>query len=136
VRVGVIADIHANAVVFDTVVEALDRERLDTVLCLGDVALTGPQPRECIERLQEREWPTIMGNSDAAVLAPTLSEDLDEDSQRVEEIDFWCMEQLSASHRAYIATFKPVIEMDLVGVSLLAFHSRQEVTAILSRRRH
>jgi len=122
VRVGVIADIHANAVAFDTVVDALDRERLDTVLCLGDVALSGPQPRECLERLQERGWPTIMGNSDAAVLAPTLSKNMDEDSRRVEEIDFWCMEQLSASDRSYIATFKPVIEMDLGGVSLLAFH--------------
>jgi len=105
VRVGIIADIHANAVAFDTVLDALDRERLDTVLCLGDVALSGPQPRECIERLQERGWPTIMGNSDGAVLAPTLSKNMDEDSRSSEEIDFWCMEQLSASDRAYIATF-------------------------------
>jgi len=130
-KVAIVSDIHANAVALDAVLDALDHDRLDTVLCLGDVALTGPQPQECIARLRERGWPTVMGNADAAVLAPAVRTDMDDDTRRAVEIDFWCMDQLSASDRAYIATFQPVIEMNLGVVSLLAFHGSSSTTVVV-----
>lgn len=68
-RIGVLADIHANLSALDAVLAALDREGVARGIVLGDVVGYGPHPRECIERLRERELVVIRGNHDhAAVL--------------------------------------------------------------------
>ena len=44
-RVGLISDIHGNRLALDAVVAELEKEDLDQIVCLGDVAV-GPQPAE------------------------------------------------------------------------------------------
>ena len=48
-RVGLISDIHGNLLALDAVLAELEREQLDGLVCLGDVAV-GPQPRETLAR--------------------------------------------------------------------------------------
>ena len=52
-RVALISDIHGNLVALETVLSDLERDGLDRVLCPGDVAATGPQPHETVERLRD-----------------------------------------------------------------------------------
>ncbi len=47
-RIGLIADIHGNCIALDMVLAALEREQVDELICLGDVAALGPQPAEVI----------------------------------------------------------------------------------------
>ena len=42
-RVALLADIHGNLLGLDAVLEELEREQVDRIVCLGDVAV-GPQP--------------------------------------------------------------------------------------------
>ena len=44
-RVGIIADIHGNLAALETVLAALATERVDRIVCLGDVAAAGPRPQ-------------------------------------------------------------------------------------------
>jgi predicted phosphodiesterase len=44
--IALIADIHGNAVALDRVLSDIDNQKPDQVVCLGDVAATGPQPRQ------------------------------------------------------------------------------------------
>jgi predicted phosphodiesterase len=64
-RTALIADIHANLVSFDAVLADIDRARMDQIVCLGDVAATGPQPRETLARLRRLGCPVVLGNADA-----------------------------------------------------------------------
>ena len=48
----------------NAVLEELEREPVDRVVCLGDVAV-GPQPNETLERVQGLGCPVVMGNWDA-----------------------------------------------------------------------
>jgi predicted phosphodiesterase len=41
-RIGLISDVHGNLVALDAVLAELDREEVDGLICLGDVA-AGPQ---------------------------------------------------------------------------------------------
>ncbi|TMK27422.1 MAG: metallophosphoesterase family protein [Actinobacteria bacterium] len=66
-RLALIADIHGNVPALENVLADLDRERVDRIICLGDVAV-GPQPVETLERLQQLGCPMIMGNWDACML--------------------------------------------------------------------
>jgi putative phosphoesterase len=78
VRVALIADIHGNLVALDAVLADLAGESIDRLVCLGDVAATGPQPREVVARLRGLGCPVVMGNADAflASFQPTVEVDL------------------------------------------------------------
>ena len=61
-RIGVIADVHANRVALDAVLD--DMSDVDALVCAGDVIGYNPWPGECIDALRELDVPTVMGNHD------------------------------------------------------------------------
>src|SRR5215216_682078 len=67
-RVGVISDIHGNAAALETVLEALEDERLDAVWCLGDLVGYGPDPNSCCELVAMRADLCLVGNHDLGVI--------------------------------------------------------------------
>lgn len=62
---AIISDVHSNREALDAVLEDLPDEA--SILCLGDVVGYGPDPAYCIERLRERNVPTVRGNHEEAV---------------------------------------------------------------------
>lgn len=120
--VALISDVHGNGIALETVLNDIDRGRPDRIVCLGDVAATGPQPRETVERLRELGCPVVMGNADAALLGPIADED-DKEARRIVEIDRWCSEQLSPEHRDFVRGFAPTLGVPLDSDDeLLCFH--------------
>src|SRR5262249_21132615 len=63
-RIGLFGDIHGNLVALDAVLDALQRERPDHLICLGDVATTGPWPHEVTARVGALGCPIVRGNWD------------------------------------------------------------------------
>jgi putative phosphoesterase len=122
-RIAIIADIHANRIALDAVLADIEALRPDQIVCLGDVAATGPQPRQVVERLRSLGCLVVMGNADAWLLDPQPGEASDEDTRRVEAIDSWCAAQLAPADLAYLRTFQPTIELRLAGDAvLLCYH--------------
>lgn len=68
-NVGVISDVHGNRVALDTVLA--DMPPVDALVCAGDVVGYNPWPAECVDELQKRDVPTVMGNHDRAVASGT-----------------------------------------------------------------
>ncbi len=65
---AIIRDIHANLEALQAVIEHIDTQTVDRVLCLGDILGYGPNPVECVDLVAERcEW-SLMGNHDFGVL--------------------------------------------------------------------
>jgi predicted phosphodiesterase len=123
-RTALIADIHGNLAALAAVLAALDREQPDQIVCLGDVAATGPQPREVIALLRDIGCPVVMGNADAALLSPPEpGADTDEFTANILDIDRWGADQLGAKDRGFIASFAPVVDLSLGnGQRLLCCH--------------
>ena len=67
-RIGLVSDIHANAVALERVLDAMPA--VDRIVCAGDVIGYNPFPRECVETVRERGWPTVQGNHDRVVTSP------------------------------------------------------------------
>jgi hypothetical protein len=67
-RVALISDIHGNAVALDAVLADIARRRVDEVVCLGDVAMGAPQPREVLARLRDLSCAVVMGDADEWLL--------------------------------------------------------------------
>ena len=61
-RIGVIADVHANIVALEAVFEAMPD--VDAVVCAGDVVGYNPWPGACVDALVERGVHSVLGNHD------------------------------------------------------------------------
>lgn len=86
-KVALISDIHGNAVALEAALAAIEEEGVDRVVCLGDVAATGAQPRQVIRRLRELGCPVVMGNTDAQFLSPpSFAEDAGEHQRVMQSI--------------------------------------------------
>jgi len=122
-RVGLISDIHSNLISLDAVLVDIDREGVDQIICLGDVAGLGPQPGEVVERLKALGCPCIMGNHDIEALNPDLVHgDADVSPWELELIE-WCVGQLSAADLDFLRSFQSWLEVPLGSKdALLCFH--------------
>jgi predicted phosphodiesterase len=100
------------------VLAELEREGVDRLVCLGDVAV-GPQPREALARVRELGCAVVRGNWDAAFL-DGVPAGTDEVSTIVNEIHAWWGEQLTDDDRAFLRTF--TAEVELPGAGALCFH--------------
>jgi len=62
--IALISDIHANIDALEAVLEDIDRQEMEEILCLGDVVGYGAAPAECVKLIRERCAVTLMGNHD------------------------------------------------------------------------
>ena len=122
-RIAIIADLHANLVALEAALADIAALGADRIVCLGDVAATGPQPREVVERLRALGCATVMGNADAWLLDPPDDDPLEPDARRFAEIDRWCAAQLASDDLAFLRSFEPTVELELGdNGALLCFH--------------
>jgi predicted phosphodiesterase len=121
VRTALVSDVHGNAVALEAVLAELDREPVDQVFALGDMAQGGPQPAEVVDRVEALGWPVVLGNADAFLLDPDAG--AEEATEPQLEARAWSVERLGTARLATIGGFVPTVEADLGGGhSLLAFH--------------
>ncbi|MCB0188063.1 MAG: metallophosphoesterase family protein, partial [Caldilineaceae bacterium] len=125
-RVALLADIHGNLFAFEAVLQALAARRIDQIICLGDVAIFGPQPREALIRLQAAGCSVVMGNTDAWALDPKPHPYRNEQTPYINAIELWGADQLANDDLAYIRSFQPTVNVELdnqPGVAtLLCYH--------------
>lgn len=66
-RTGLITDIHGNLEALQAVLHLLEKQRVDEVVCLGDVVGYGADPEACCALVRQRTSICLLGNHDAAV---------------------------------------------------------------------
>jgi predicted phosphodiesterase len=124
-RALIISDIHANANALDSVLQHAGP--VDAVWCLGDVVGYGPDPNECIERLQALSALTcLQGNHDAAATGSLALEGFNADARASIE---WMQKQLTADSLAYLQGLQPRLEA--AGVTLAHASPRQPILEYL-----
>lgn len=117
-RIGLIADIHGNLIALESVLNELQQEQVDHIICLGDVAALGPHPHEVIARLRELNCPCILGNTDDWYLQP-----IPEGDDELREIVQWGLQQFTGSDLDYLRSLQSAIELPLdTGKTLLCYH--------------
>src|SRR2546421_12249125 len=72
-RLAIIADIHGNVLALEAVLEDLAGRKPDAVVNLGD-CVSGPLwPRQTLDLLMEKKFPTVRGNHDRWVADANFS---------------------------------------------------------------
>ncbi|HEY3274801.1 MAG TPA: metallophosphoesterase family protein, partial [Methanocella sp.] len=65
-KIGLIADVHANAVALQAVLE--DMGKVDVIMCAGDIVGYNPYPNETVDLLKKYKVKCVRGNYDNAVI--------------------------------------------------------------------
>lgn len=122
-RIALISDVHGNLIALDAVLADIETLSVDRIICLGDIALTGPQPRQAIARLRSLGCPVVVGNCDAWMLNPEPGDRQDEAGRNIHDIDLWATDQLAPEDRDYLRSFQPTVAVPLDNdSSLLCYH--------------
>ncbi len=66
-RQAIISDLHSNLEALTRVLTDIDRQKCDSIICLGDLVNYGANPNEVIALLNERKVPCLLGNHDQYV---------------------------------------------------------------------
>lgn len=120
-RLGLIADIHANLPALEAVLEALRREGVEEVLVLGDLLVYGPHPRQVLRRIRAEGFPVILGEWDERVAYP-LPEPIPRGIAQA-TLD-WTRAQLEAEDLRYLRALGRVHRRQYGEDRLLAVHGR------------
>ena len=119
-KVAVFGDMHGNCLGLDAVLDELELEPVDQMVCLGDAMQGGVEPRRVMERLQQLGCPVVLGNSDAWLASDESSEKIS-DAQRA--VGDWTRQQIGTEGKEWIAGFPLTYELELEGGRrMLCFH--------------
>ncbi|MCI0655454.1 MAG: metallophosphoesterase, partial [Acidobacteria bacterium] len=66
-KTAILSDVHSNVDALEAVLEDVESQDVDQVVCLGDSVGYGAQPRECLDLLFDRCCVIVAGNHDLAV---------------------------------------------------------------------
>jgi diadenosine tetraphosphatase ApaH/serine/threonine PP2A family protein phosphatase len=103
-KVGIISDIHGNLEALGAVERELEALGVDEVWCLGDIVGYGPNPNECVTRVQDLctlssgELMIVLGNHDEA----SVGGDISFFNPRAQKAALWTRDQLSEENRDFL----------------------------------
>lgn len=119
-RIAFISDIHGNLPALELVLADIQQAKVDQIVCLGDVASLGPQPREVIVRLRDLQIPVIMGNHDNYLLNLHLTES---HLPWMRAAEAWSWSQLDEDDLNFLRSFQPHLRFALdPDTTILCFH--------------
>jgi predicted phosphodiesterase len=121
-RIALISDIHGNDTALEAVLEDIREQGADSIICLGDVATLGPQPREVMDRLKDLECQYVMGNHDAALLEPEKAADFKIAAHLTSSLK-WCIDKLTSDDIEFVRAFNPTLKISLGNdEAMLCYH--------------
>lgn len=120
-RIAMISDVHGNLHAFEAVLADLDAsEPFDEVIYGGDLVFNGANPSECVDRLRERGYRAVRGNTDEFVVEmatsgnfhTSVTSDVQRHTPPLQSLDRWAIERLSSDQIDYLAEFPLRIDIE------------------------
>lgn len=119
-KIAVISDIHANLYALINVLEDIDYEKVDTIICLGDLVGYGPHPNEVVSMIKRRNILCIKGNYDNSVTDNEFSYIRETDINRFSLP--WAVDELRAANRTYLKELPSTLTLNICDKKILFVH--------------
>jgi diadenosine tetraphosphatase ApaH/serine/threonine PP2A family protein phosphatase len=121
-KIAFLSCIHSNLPALEAVERDLSAAGAQKVYCAGDIVGYGAQPRECVNFVRERGWPTVIGNHEQAMFNTEYS---DQFMPAARAALFFSMGTLGRAERDWVQTLpESVVEQDFQLVH--GFPSKQD----------
>jgi predicted phosphodiesterase len=120
-RIAVLTDVHGNLPALQAALSALEHERYDALVHLGDAIAIGPCPSECLDLLLNvRDARFIMGNHDE-YFSRGIPASMAAGSEEYEH-QCWVHRQIDSNLRPVVAQWPYHFRLDLEGVEVGFLH--------------
>jgi len=124
-RVAILSDIHANFQALEAVMRDIKNNNCETILCLGDLAMAGPEPEKVIDFVKKQNnWTVIQGNTDE--LIAEFSQDLADTMKNKFPVMANALEDdikiISENNKNFLKTLPKQKELEIEGVKILLVH--------------
>ncbi|OYP35928.1 metallophosphoesterase family protein [Rhodopirellula sp. MGV] len=90
-RTAILSDIHGNLTALLAVLDHIESQNVDRIICLGDVVGYGPKPCECLDLVMKFDF-CILGNHDSSAMF-----DPEGFNAAAEQAIFWTRTQLEST---------------------------------------
>lgn len=129
-RIGVISDIHSNILALEAVFKKFEEEKIDNVICLGDIIGIGPYPKKCIDFLianKEKLLSIVRGNHEGYLLngLPKTNHNIENGSKlSEEELDThrWNHSRLNSTQVEFISKLNQEEIIEVENAKILVCH--------------
>ncbi|EHI97055.1 phosphodiesterase, MJ0936 family [Clostridium sp. DL-VIII] len=119
-KIAVISDIHANVYALINLLEDIDVEKVDTIICLGDLVGYGPHPNEVISMIRRRHILCIKGNYDSSVVDNEYSYIRE---TRINSFSLpWTVRELREENRLFLENLPSTLTLNIMNKKLLFVH--------------
>jgi len=120
VKIAVISDIHANIYALINILEDIDSEKVDTIICLEDLVGYGPHPNETISMIRRRNILCIKGNYDNTVTDNEFSYIRETEINRFSLP--WTIEELRVENMSYLKGLPSSLTLKVGNKNILFVH--------------
>ena len=125
-KIAFIADIHANIFALKKVLQDIEKQNVDKIICLGDLVGYAPYPNEVIDLIKEKNILTIQGNYDESTGEELMVCGCDYESQKETENAnkslFWTQEEVSEENKKWLAELPKEKKIEIEGWNLYLVH--------------
>ncbi len=98
-RIAIISDIHSNLEALNRALTEIEREKVDDIVCLGDIVGYGANPNECVDIVRNLTTSVLLGNHDEAAIDLTKTEFFNPFARIAAE---WTGQTLTEENRGYL----------------------------------
>ena len=113
-KYAIISDIHANLEALESVLQDIEDEGIERIICLGDIVGYGANPKECLNKMKSINDIVCAGNHDHAVINQTNTTYFNIHARKAV---LWTSLQLTKEDILYIQSFPYIYEeKDFVAV--------------------
>ncbi len=108
-KYAITADIHANLPALTAVMQDIEQQGCDRIVCAGDVVGYGSQPKECVKVVREKFFACVRGNHDEYVGSDAYLGRFNETAAQAVRRT---REQLGDDDRRWLSDLPLVLELD------------------------
>lgn len=107
---GIFSDVHSNWEALSVVLEYLERQKVDSYICCGDIVGYGPDPNKCVEKIFSlKNLSVVPGNHDKAAIG---QKDLSWFNSSARLALIWTIKQLSSENAELLNKLPTTIAAD------------------------
>ena len=117
-RYAIISDIHSNIHALEKVLQDIDEQGADVIICAGDLVGYCPFPNEVIDVLKDRRAICISGNHDRAC----VNLDTFNMNPLAAKAIFWSAKHITEEGMGYLRRLMPSARLNLGGIAAAMFH--------------
>lgn len=123
-KFAVLSDIHGNMFALRAVLADIEKKNVDRILCLGDLAMAGPEPNKVIDFVKTQDWTVIQGNTDEMIanFSEELFDKLHKDAPIMANALKQDVEDISDENISYLKNLPINKCIDVEGIKILLTH--------------